>query len=102
MDETLIRNLFAGWQRLTIAEDIDAILKLMAEDVVYLTQGNPPMRGREALAASLRQALQHATIHPSRHATTANPPSRKGFTLSVLRRKPDRGWEMSRDANLLC
>ena len=51
-DEQRIRDLIATWLRASAEGDINKILPLMAEDVVFLIPGQPPMRGREAFAAS--------------------------------------------------
>ena len=67
-DEQAIRDVISNWLRATAAGDVDAILPLMAEDVVFLRPGQPPMRGREAFAAGLRAALPLivGTVSPSR------------------------------------
>jgi uncharacterized protein (TIGR02246 family) len=51
-DEQQIRDLIATWLRVSAEADISRILPLMAEDVVFLIPGQPPMRGRDAFAAS--------------------------------------------------
>ena len=45
-DEQAIRDLIANWARASAAGDLPQILSAMSEDVVFLTPGNPPMRGR--------------------------------------------------------
>ena len=45
-DEKAIRNVISSWQKATAEGDLDRILTLMSEDVVFLTPGQPPMRGR--------------------------------------------------------
>ena len=51
-DEQQIRDLITTWLRVSAEGDISQILPLMTEDVVFLVAGHPPMRGREAFAAS--------------------------------------------------
>jgi uncharacterized protein (TIGR02246 family) len=51
-DEQKIRDLIATWLRVSAEGDISQILPLMSEDVVFLVAGQPPMRGRDAFAAS--------------------------------------------------
>src|SRR6266850_189646 len=51
-DEQEIRNLVATWMAATKAGDIETVLSLMAEDVVFLLPGQPPMIGRAAFAAA--------------------------------------------------
>ena len=41
-DEQAIRNLVEQWHRATAAGDVDTVLGLMAEDVVFLMAGKPP------------------------------------------------------------
>src|SRR2546425_11736406 len=55
-DEQAIRDLVATWQRATAAGDLDQVLRLMAEDVVFLTPGRPPIRGRQEFAALSKAA----------------------------------------------
>ena len=50
-DEQAIRELVATWLRASRAGDTETVLGLMADDVVFLVPGHPPMRGRAAFAA---------------------------------------------------
>ena len=50
-DEQAIRDLIASWHRATAAGDVETVLTLMAEDVVFLVAGHPPTRGRNCLSA---------------------------------------------------
>ena len=43
-DEREIRDLVASWMAATKAGDIDSVLSLMADDVVFLVAGHPPGR----------------------------------------------------------
>lgn len=54
-DEQAIRALVARWLEASATGDLPALLSLMAEDVVFLTPGQPPMRGRDAFAAGAQQ-----------------------------------------------
>jgi uncharacterized protein (TIGR02246 family) len=124
-DEQAIRDLIALWHRATAAGDVDTVLDLMADDVVFLVAGQPPMQGRAAFERGLRGLLaQHRieSTHAVRevgvdgnlayswaarairvvpHAGGGAPAARSGSTLSVLRRQADGRWRMVRDANLL-
>jgi uncharacterized protein (TIGR02246 family) len=124
-DEQKIRNLVAKWQRASVAGDLDQVLELMAEDVVFLVPGHPPMRGREAFAEAFRKAgmqqfhfdskseIQEIQITGdwayfwSHLSVVITPKSggsskrRSGYTLTILRKKPDGDWVLSRDANML-
>ena len=64
-DEQSIRDLVAEWQSATAAGDLTRILPLMAEDVVFLIAGSPPMRGREAFATAFKMGVQHIRIESS-------------------------------------
>ena len=123
-DEQAIRNLIATWLRASAAGDVDQVLSLMAEDVVFLVPGQPPMRGRNTFAAGFKAALQHmgmvgtSSIQEIEVAgdwaycwtrltvlilpRMGGPPMRKsGYTLSILRKQPDGRWLLTRDANML-
>lgn len=63
-DEQAIGQLVESWLSTSAAGDTEKILTLMAEDVVFLMPGQPPMRGRSAFAAgqaALRQFRIEAT-----------------------------------------
>ena len=47
-EEQAIRDLVASWHRATAAGDVDTVLGLMADDVVFLVPGQPPMKGRSS------------------------------------------------------
>jgi uncharacterized protein (TIGR02246 family) len=123
-DEQQIRDLIATWMSATTAGDLQQVLNLMAEDVVFLLPGQPPMRGREAFAVGLRNAMQHVRMegvsdiqeiricgdqawcwnHLSLTITPlqgGSPKRRAGFTLSVFQKEADGKWRLLRDANLL-
>ena len=123
-DEQQIRDLVATWLRASAAGDLLTVLSLMAEDVVFLIPGQPPMRGREAFAAASRamqgkfrmeaandiQEIQISgdlaycwthlivTVTPLPSGT---PKRRSGHTLTVLRKEPMGNWVVVRDANML-
>jgi uncharacterized protein (TIGR02246 family) len=123
-DEQVIRSLVQTWMDATLAGDLPRVLQLMAEDVVFLGAGRPPMRGREAYAAQTRamegkvrfegkaeiQEVRvfgdwaycwnqlHVTVHP---ADGRAPTRMAGPVLSILRRAPEGRWVIFRDANML-
>lgn len=123
-DEQQIRDLVATWMRATKAGDIDTVLDLMTEDVIFLVVGRDPMVGRAAFASSARpksgQApqfdgtsdIQEVVVSGdvawmwTRLRVVVTPPggqppfTRAGTTLSVLRKEGGR-WRIARDANLL-
>jgi uncharacterized protein (TIGR02246 family) len=61
-DKKAIREVIDTWIRATTEGEIDTILGLMAEDVVFLAPGQPPMRGREAFASGFRQMIGKVRI----------------------------------------
>jgi uncharacterized protein (TIGR02246 family) len=61
-DEQAIRALVATWMQATAAGDLPRVLELMADDVVFLGPGRPPMRGRDAFAAATRAVLGQSRI----------------------------------------
>ena len=123
-DEQAIRDLIGTWHRATASGDLPRILNLMAEDVVFLVAGQPPMRGRDAFAAGFKEALKNAHIESSSDIQEIHvngdwayvwnylvvvmtpkdgkPPQRRtGNVLSVMRKQGEDKWLMFRDANLL-
>ena len=123
-DEQEIRQLVATWIAATKAGDTDTVLSLMAEDVVFLVAGQPPMLGRKSFAAA--SAAQSANGPPqfegkseiqevkvlgewafmwSRLTVVVTPPvgdsmTRAGHTLSILKKEKGK-WLLARDANML-
>ena len=123
-DEQAIRDLIQQWHRATAAGDVDAVLRLMSEDAVFLVPGNPPIRGRGAFKAGLRKLLKshrvestgdvqeiwvsaslaYSWTHLSVSITPlagGSPSVRSGSALSIFHKTADGSWELVRDANLL-
>jgi uncharacterized protein (TIGR02246 family) len=124
MDEHAIRDVVALWHRATAAGDVETVLTLMAEDVVFLVAGHPPMRGRASFERGLRGLLTQYRIESTSEieevevagdlaycwtllAVRVIPISggdtivRSGSALSILRKQPDGSWIVVRDANML-
>ena len=57
-DEQAIRDVVDTWHKATAAGDLSRILPLMAEDVVFLGAGRPPMRGRRAFEDGLGHSFR--------------------------------------------
>ncbi len=124
-DEQQIRDLVDRWMSATRAGDIETVLTLMTDDVVFLVAGQQPF-GKQVFAAASRAAVPGAPmpqidgrseiqeVHVqgdlaymwSKLAVDVTPPNggkvvkRAGYTLTVLR-KTDGRWQIARDANLL-
>ncbi len=95
----------------------------MAEDVIFLTPGRPPVRGKGAFAAGFRALIQTHRIESTGTITEIHvagdwayfwaqlsvtttprngPPTRRGGpTLTIVRKQPDGAWVLARDANML-
>jgi len=122
-DEERIRELIESWHQETAAGNVRAILRLMADDVIFLAPGQPPM-DKAASERGLRAILEGNRIASksdireirvldgwaycwSELSVTVVPRSggleqrRKGFVLSILRKSTDGAWLMARDANML-
>jgi len=123
-DERAIRDVVARWQSASRAGDVDAVLGLMTDDVVFLLPGRAPMRKAEFAAASRAQTGQSAMkidgendiqevqvagdwafmwtrLRVVASPADGSPPiERAGHTLTVFR-KQDGRWRLARDANLL-
>ena len=123
-DEQQIRELIATWMSATQAGDVDKVLSLMTEDVVFLVPGAPPF-GKQKFAETLRPAspdaprprfeghseIQEITVLGdwafmwTRLRVEVTAPGgqvtkRAGHTLSVLRKTNGR-WLLACDANML-
>jgi uncharacterized protein (TIGR02246 family) len=120
-DERAIRELVASWMTASQAGDIDRVLGMMTDDVVFMVPGREPF-GKEAFAAASRHMtgvrMQGSSdIHElvvlgdiaylrNHIALTIAPPGgapmrRAGYTLTILRKGQDGRWRLARDANLL-
>ena len=124
-DEEEIRQLVATWMNATRVGDIDTVLGLMTDDVVFLIAGQPPMIGKAAFAAALRgqagqgkpkfdgrseiqeiKVLGDWAYMWTRLTVVVTPPggaapiARAGHTLTVLKKQNGK-WQLARDANML-
>lgn len=123
-DEQAIRDLVAHWHRATAAGDVDTVLGLMADDVVFLVPGQPPMKGRSSFERGLRALLTQHRIESTDEVqevelsgslaycwthlnvrvvplSGGNAMVRSGSALSILRKQSNGFWVLARDANLL-
>jgi len=123
-DEQQIRQLVSTWHAASRAGDVDKVLSLMTDDVVFLVPGRPPMRKEEFASLSRAPAgklppkidgtteIQEIQVFGdwaflwTKLSVVVTPPAggqpmeRAGHTLSVLKRVDGR-WLLARDANLL-
>ena len=119
-DERAIRDLVATWMKASAAGDLDTVLGLMTDDVVFMVPGREPF-GKEAFAAMSRgmggarmegradirelQVLGDWAYLRNHIEVTMTPPGgqptrRAGYVLTVLRKQNGK-WLLARDANLL-
>jgi uncharacterized protein (TIGR02246 family) len=123
-DEEQIRELVARWMAASEAGDVNTVLGLMTDDVVFLLPGRAPMRKPEFAAAARAQgapgaprvqgrseiqeilvagewAFMWTRLRVSVTPRDGSPAmERAGHTLTVLRKQEGR-WLLARDANLL-
>lgn len=124
-DEQEIRQLVATWMAATKAGDVETVLSLMAEDVVFLLPGQPPMIGKSAFASAARAQSNQGPVQFdgtseiqeikvlgdwgfmwTKLSVVATPPggappmTRAGHTLSILKKQNGK-WVLARDANML-
>jgi uncharacterized protein (TIGR02246 family) len=120
-DERAIRELVATWMTASQAGDIDTVLGLMTDDVVFMVPGREPFGKKEFAAASqgmtdvrmegsndIRELVVVGDVAYLRNhiALTITPPGdapvrRAGYTLTIMRKGHDGRWRLARDANLL-
>jgi uncharacterized protein (TIGR02246 family) len=122
-DEIQIREVIGTWLKASAENDLDTLLGLMTEDVVFLLPGREPMCGRDGFAAASRGRPANMkiegkpdiqeisvegnfaycwnylsiTITPEGSA----PMRHAGNILSVFRKEADGRWRLFRDANML-
>ena len=113
-DEEEIRNLVTTWLAATKASDVETVLSLMADDVVFLVPGQPVMRmsGPNAPQFDGKSEIQEIQICGdwafmwTKLTVVVTPPgaaqriTRAGNTLSILKKQGTK-WLLARDANLL-
>jgi uncharacterized protein (TIGR02246 family) len=124
-DEQEIRQLVATWIDATKSGDTDTVLSLMADDVVFLVTGQPPMIGKAAFAEAMgaqsgqgrsqfegKSEIQEVQILGdwaymwTKLSVVFTPPgstspiTRAGNTLTILKKQSGK-WVLARDANML-
>jgi uncharacterized protein (TIGR02246 family) len=120
-DERAIRGVVEQWLAASRAGDLDTLLSLMTDDVIFMVPGSKPfgkerfaanaaaMRNVKVEAAGTIEELQvlgdwayirnylEVSITPPNGTTS----SHSGYSLTILRRQPDGRWQLARDANLV-
>ncbi len=121
-DERAIRAVVTDWLAASRAGDLQALLDLMTDDVIFLVPGQPPF-GKQAFA-TMSEGMKSVRIEGTSdiqevqvfgdvaylrnhlRITVTLPDGgpvmhRSGPTLSVLRKEADGHWRLARDANLV-
>jgi uncharacterized protein (TIGR02246 family) len=120
-DERAIRALIDTWMTATKAGDLDTVLGLMADDVVFMVPGREPFGKSEF--AQMSQGMKDVRVEGSTEIKELNvlgdwaylrnhlriavtPPNgqtsrRCGYTLTILKKNETGRWVLARDANLL-
>lgn len=121
-DEQAIRELVETWMTASKVGDTAAVMRLMADDAVFMVPGHEPF-GKEAFkaAAGAQRAftmegasdIQEIEIlggwaylrnHISVTMTPLDggkPTRRSGYTLTIVRKEQAGNWVLVRDANLM-
>jgi len=118
-DERAIRELVDAWMKASKAGDVEAVLDLMTDDVLFMTPGREPFGKAQfrAQAEALkdvqmdgRAEVQEIEIADDRawirnhidltvKSADSEPAHRSGYTLTILKKGPDNRWRLFRDAN---
>jgi len=121
-DEERIRELAEVWAEAVRAGDVETLLDLVTEDVVFLPPTGDPIRGRPRVGDLYRQAFAQRRLEPSvvveevrifgdhamswgTDALTSTPKGggapieRSGRSMSVHRRGDDGRWRVSHGIN---
>ena len=120
-DEQAIRDLVRRWMTASKSGDLETVLTLMADDVIFMVAGREPFGKAEFIAGSkqmkdahiegtsdikeievvgdwawMRTKLDMRVSRPGGEAMEGS-----GYVLTVLRKEVDGRWVIYRDANLL-
>ena len=123
-DEDEIHELLRRWRHATADGDVSQLLPLMAEDVVFLSAGQPALCGRAAFEAHFLAALKTVRLQPTAElreiavagelaycwndvVLTVTPRDQApalrlvGADLTILRKGPNGRWVVFRAASML-
>ena len=120
-DQQAIRQLVGEWLDASKRGDLETVLSLMADDVLFMVPGKDPF-GKEEFAANSRGMKDHrvegtsdiqeikvlgdwAWMHNYLQVTITGPDGKvmkkAGHVLSVLHKNADGRWQLARDANFV-
>jgi uncharacterized protein (TIGR02246 family) len=120
-DEQAIRDVVTRWMAASKAGDLETVLGLMTDDVVFMVPGREPFgkaefaTGSKAMAgvqidgtaniqevkvlgdwAWMRNQLRVSVTPPGKPTAVSS-----GYILTILRKNAEGRWQIARDANLL-
>jgi uncharacterized protein (TIGR02246 family) len=120
-DEQAIRQLVDSWLKASESGDLNTMLSLVADDVIFMVPGKEPF-GKQEFAENYKQMkgvklttrsdiqeikvlgewawmrnLLRVTFTPG----DGSPTTHSGYVLTILRKTSDGRWVITRDANLL-
>ncbi len=120
-DERAIRDLVATWLEASRVGDVETVLGLMTDDVIFMVAGQEPF-GKEAYRATA-EASKNVRLEGTSDIREINvlgdwaylrnylevtmplpggkTVRRAGYTLTILRKQMDGRWLLARDANLM-
>ena len=120
-DEKAIRQLVDDWTVATKKGDVETVLGLMTDDVIFMTPGNEPF-GKTAFAEAMRsmnklkidvdneiielKVIGNFAFTRNRIVMTAVSSDNSaihysGYSLTILCKETDGRWSLMRDANLV-
>ncbi len=121
-DEQAIRAVIDQWVRASGAGDVNTMLNLLSDDMVFIVPGQPPF-GKKEFKASWDEPMKGVKVKADAQVeevlisgdfactrarlavqitTSDGKTSRaKGYTMTLFRKQPDGRWLLARDANLL-
>jgi uncharacterized protein (TIGR02246 family) len=120
-DEQAIRQMVEEWMAASKRRDTETVLKMITDDVVFLTAGREPF-GKKEFETMNRQMSQVKVEGKSeiqeiqvlgdwawmrnKLRIQITPPGKpmmvkSGYTLTVLRKNGEGKWQIARDANLV-
>lgn len=122
-DERAIREVHSTWIDAVNARDLDRLLALMTDDVVFVNPGQAPI-GRDEFSGNFSGSHQRARIHcsseleevvvvgevaytRSRDSLSVTPLADgkamllAGYRITIYRRQPGGAWLLARDAHTL-
>jgi uncharacterized protein (TIGR02246 family) len=121
-DEKAIRETVALWMKASMDGDIETVLGLMTDDVVFMVVGQEPF-GKDAFRQGAKNMgtqyrmngaseIEEVTVlgdwaYARSHISIVMEPvkdarliHRSGFSMSIWRKDADGRWRIARDANM--